>query len=173
MQHERRRMLEARRERAVAVSALGRRGQEGELPLSLHRRHQREHHREAVHGRSHGRSERLRHRLPDRRRLHRRDDHPGEHRCGQRDPCKGREGVCYIDAGGGESFRPDFAAYNTFNNSCGGCLFGRPIGGFRNEYWLNINNNQGQRTFPQANAANRNAITKTYDLFDTPWTSCR
>jgi hypothetical protein len=25
----------------------------------------------------------------------------------------------------------------------------------------------------QANAANRNAITKTYDLFDTPWTSCR
>src|ERR1044072_6554908 len=25
----------------------------------------------------------------------------------------------------------------------------------------------------QANAANRNAITKTYDLFDTPWTPCR
>jgi hypothetical protein len=24
-----------------------------------------------------------------------------------------------------------------------------------------------------ANAANRNAITKTYDLFDTPWTPCR
>ena len=26
---------------------------------------------------------------------------------------------------------------------------------------------------PQANAANRNAIKKTYDLFDTPWTPCR
>jgi len=26
---------------------------------------------------------------------------------------------------------------------------------------------------PQANAANRNAITKTFDLFDTPWTPCR
>jgi hypothetical protein len=26
---------------------------------------------------------------------------------------------------------------------------------------------------PQANAANRNAIKKTYDLFDTPWTACR
>ena len=26
---------------------------------------------------------------------------------------------------------------------------------------------------PQANAANRNAILKTYDLFDTPWTPCR
>ena len=25
----------------------------------------------------------------------------------------------------------------------------------------------------QANAANRNAITKTFDLFDTPWTPCR
>jgi hypothetical protein len=26
---------------------------------------------------------------------------------------------------------------------------------------------------PQANSANRNAITKTFDLFDTPWTPCR
>jgi hypothetical protein len=26
---------------------------------------------------------------------------------------------------------------------------------------------------PAANAANRNAITKTFDLFDTPWTPCR
>ena len=26
---------------------------------------------------------------------------------------------------------------------------------------------------PQANAANRNAIKKTYDLFDMPWTPCR
>jgi hypothetical protein len=60
---------------------------------------------------------------------------------------KGAKAICYIDAGGGESFRPDFAAYNAFNNNCGGCLFGRPIGGFRDEFWLNINNDQGQRTF--------------------------
>ena len=55
--------------------------------------------------------------------------------------------ICYIDAGGAESFRPDFPAYQAFNNNCGGCLFGRPIGGFRNEFWLNINNDRGQRTF--------------------------
>ena len=55
--------------------------------------------------------------------------------------------ICYIDAGGAESFRPDFPAYQAFNDNCGGCLFGRPIGGFRNEFWLNINNDRGQRTF--------------------------
>jgi hypothetical protein len=59
----------------------------------------------------------------------------------------GGQAICYIDAGGAESFRPDFPAYQTFNADCGGCLFGRPIGGFRNEFWLNINNEQGQRTF--------------------------
>jgi glycosyl hydrolase family 114 len=59
----------------------------------------------------------------------------------------GGKAICYIDAGGAESFRPDYASYNTFNTNCGGCLFGNPIGGFRNEFWLNINNNQGQRDF--------------------------
>jgi Glycoside-hydrolase family GH114 len=59
----------------------------------------------------------------------------------------GAKAICYIDAGGAESFRPDFPAYQTFNDNCGGCLFGKPIGGFRNEFWLNINNDQGQRTF--------------------------
>lgn len=49
--------------------------------------------------------------------------------------------IGYIDAGGGESFRPDFPQYQSFNSSCGGCLFGKPISGFRNEFWLNINNN--------------------------------
>src|SRR5438067_1154653 len=60
---------------------------------------------------------------------------------------QGGKGICYIDAGGAESFRPDYPAYNTFNTNCGGCLFGSPVGGFRNEFWLNINNDQGQRTF--------------------------
>jgi Glycoside-hydrolase family GH114 len=59
----------------------------------------------------------------------------------------GGRAICYIDAGGAESFRPDFPAYQSFNDACGGCLFGKPIGGFRNEFWLNINDDQGQRTF--------------------------
>jgi hypothetical protein len=59
----------------------------------------------------------------------------------------GARAICYIDAGGAESFRPDFPAYQAFNDDCGGCLFGKPIGGFRNEFWLNINDDLGQRTF--------------------------
>ena len=59
----------------------------------------------------------------------------------------GAKAICYIDAGGAESFRPDFPAYSTFNTNCGGCLFGNPVSGFRNEFWLNINNDRGQRTF--------------------------
>ena len=59
----------------------------------------------------------------------------------------GAKAICYIDAGGAESFRPDYPQYQAFNANCNGCLFGRPIGGFRNEFWLNINNDLGQRTF--------------------------
>src|SRR5436305_2388648 len=32
---------------------------------------------------------------------------------------QGGKAICYIDAGGAESFRPDFPAYNTFNTNCG------------------------------------------------------
>jgi hypothetical protein len=32
----------------------------------------------------------------------------------------------------------DYPQYFSFNNSCGGCLFGKPVGGFRDEFWLNI-----------------------------------
>ena len=39
---------------------------------------------------------------------------------------------------------------------------------FEVEYKLKVSN-----FCPPANAANRNAIQKTYDLFDTPWTPCR
>src|SRR5436190_7457997 len=60
---------------------------------------------------------------------------------------RGAKAICYIDAGGAESFRPDFPQYDAFNTNCGGCLFGKPIGGFRNEFWLNINNDRGQRDF--------------------------
>jgi hypothetical protein len=78
---------------------------------------------------------------------------------------KGAKAICYIDAGGAESFRPDFPAYQTFNDNCGGCLFGRPIGGFRNEFWLNINNNQGQRDFILGQISQRLDHCKT-DGFD-------
>jgi hypothetical protein len=39
---------------------------------------------------------------------------------------------------------------------------------FQVEYKLSL-----AKFCPQANAENRNAITKTFDLFDTPWTPCR
>jgi hypothetical protein len=60
---------------------------------------------------------------------------------------QGGHAICYIDAGGAETFRPDFPLYESFDASCGGCLFGRPVSGFRDEFWVNINNDQGQRDF--------------------------
>ena len=52
---------------------------------------------------------------------------------------KGDKVIGYIDAGTAETWRPDYPQYQSFNASCGGCLFGRPVGGFKDEYWLNIN----------------------------------
>jgi hypothetical protein len=49
--------------------------------------------------------------------------------------------IGYIDAGTAETWRPDYSQYQAFNASCGGCLFGKPVGGFRDEFWLNINTN--------------------------------
>src|SRR5262249_43501432 len=37
---------------------------------------------------------------------------------------QGAHVIGYIDAGAAESFRPDFPQYQSFNNSCNGCLFG-------------------------------------------------
>ncbi len=59
----------------------------------------------------------------------------------------GAHTICYVDAGTDEPFRPDHQAYVNFDNACGGCLLGKPVAGFREERWLNINNDQGQRTF--------------------------
>jgi endo-alpha-1,4-polygalactosaminidase (GH114 family) len=59
----------------------------------------------------------------------------------------GAKAICYVDAGTAESFRPDYQEWVTFNNQIGGALFGKPVGGFRNEFWLNINNDKGQRDF--------------------------
>ena len=49
--------------------------------------------------------------------------------------------IGYIDAGTAETWRPDYPQYQSFNSSCGGCLLGKPVGGFRDEFWLNINTN--------------------------------
>ena len=52
---------------------------------------------------------------------------------------QGDKVIGYIDAGTAETWRPDYPQYSSFNGSCGGCLFGKPVGGFRDEFWLNIN----------------------------------
>ena len=49
--------------------------------------------------------------------------------------------IGYIDAGTAETWRPDYPQYQSFNSSCGGCLLGKSVGGFRDEFWLNINTN--------------------------------
>jgi hypothetical protein len=74
---------------------------------------------------------------------------------------------------------PDLAPYFDYGvneqcqqyNECGGYTTyfinaGKTV--FQVEYKLSLS-----KFCPAANAANRNAITKTYDLFDTPWTACR
>lgn len=59
----------------------------------------------------------------------------------------GAKAICYLSAGTDEPFRPDHQQYVDFDAACGGCLFGNPVGGFQEEHWLDINDDQGQRTF--------------------------
>jgi hypothetical protein len=59
----------------------------------------------------------------------------------------GARAICYVDAGTDEPFRPDHQAYVDFDAACGGCLLGKPVQGFREERWLNIDDDHGQRTF--------------------------
>ena len=49
--------------------------------------------------------------------------------------------IGYIDAGTAETWRPDFRDMQAFDSSCEGCLFGRPLSNYPDEYWLNININ--------------------------------
>jgi len=67
----------------------------------------------------------------------------------------GARAICYVDAGTDEPFRPDHPAYVAFDQGCGGCLFGKAVSGFREEHWLDIENDQGQRTFVLAQVAAR------------------
>src|SRR5215475_8104046 len=54
---------------------------------------------------------------------------------------QGAKVIGYLDAGTAETWRPDYPQYQSFNASCGGCLFGKPVSGFKDEFWLNINTN--------------------------------
>jgi Glycoside-hydrolase family GH114 len=47
--------------------------------------------------------------------------------------------VAYVDAGTAENWRPDYGEYGAFDRSCHGCLFGKALSRYRDEYYLNIN----------------------------------
>src|SRR5262249_61656819 len=58
----------------------------------------------------------------------------------------GAHALCYLDAGTDEPFRPDHQLYVDFDQSCGGCLFGKPVRGFSEEHWIDLDDTQGQST---------------------------
>ena len=60
----------------------------------------------------------------------------------------GGHAICYLDAGDAETYRPDYLRFVHFDRSCGGCLIGNPFSQvFPDEFFLNINNDEGQRAF--------------------------
>jgi hypothetical protein len=59
----------------------------------------------------------------------------------------GAHAVCYLDGGTDEPFRPDHSLYLSFDQGCGGCLLGKAVRGFKEEHWLDLDDDQGQRTF--------------------------
>jgi hypothetical protein len=61
---------------------------------------------------------------------------------------RGRHAICYLSAGTIESFRPDYQQFVDFDAACGGCLIGNPFSTrFPDEFWANLNDDQGQRDF--------------------------
>ncbi len=54
---------------------------------------------------------------------------------------RGARVIGYMSAGTAETWRPDFPEFQAFDQSCDGCLFGNPDGGYPDEYWVNINSN--------------------------------
>jgi hypothetical protein len=60
----------------------------------------------------------------------------------------GKRAICYVQAGTAERFRPDYPAFVAFDDACGGCFLGQPFSRvFPDELWVNLNDDQGQRTF--------------------------
>ena len=61
---------------------------------------------------------------------------------------RGRRAICYVSAGTIETFRPDYPEFVAFDQACGGCLIGNPFSEvFPDEFWANLNDDRGQRTF--------------------------
>lgn len=61
---------------------------------------------------------------------------------------RGAQAVCYLSAGTAERFRPDYARYVRFDRRHHHSLLGKPFSArFANEYWLNLNDDRGQRGF--------------------------
>jgi hypothetical protein len=57
-----------------------------------------------------------------------------------------RHVIGYITAGDIERFRPDYQQFVDFDRRCGGCLIGRHFSAvFPDEFWANLDNDQGQR----------------------------
>jgi hypothetical protein len=69
---------------------------------------------------------------------------------------RGAHAVCYLSAGTAEQFRPDYDKYVQFDRSHDHSLLGKPFSDrFSNEYWLNLNNDHGQRDFILSRMADR------------------
>jgi hypothetical protein len=61
---------------------------------------------------------------------------------------RGRHAICYLNAGSIETFRPDYQAFVDFDEACDGCLIGEPFSArFPDEFWANLDNDQGQQDF--------------------------
>jgi Glycoside-hydrolase family GH114 len=60
----------------------------------------------------------------------------------------GGHAICYLDAGDAETYRPDYHRFVAFDRACDGCLIGNPFSAvFPDEFFLNVDNDRGQRTF--------------------------
>jgi hypothetical protein len=71
----------------------------------------------------------------------------------------GGHAICYVDAGDAETYRPDYHRFVAFDRDCGGCLIGNPFSPiFADEFFLNIDNDRGQRSFVLK--VNRDRATK-------------
>jgi hypothetical protein len=61
---------------------------------------------------------------------------------------RGARAICYVNAGSIEEFRPDYPQYVEWDRTHGHSLIGKPFDArFPDEFWANLNNDRGQRTF--------------------------
>lgn len=60
---------------------------------------------------------------------------------------RGAKAICYVDVGGIEQVRPDYQDFVDWDNAHGHSLIGNPYPDFEDEFYANINNDQGQRDF--------------------------